>query len=291
MASCFRRSALLVSVIAAALALSVRAGAQEADAPEPDEKPASPGPTPRPQPAAPDATARRAPRPGDVQKVFVIRHAFASDLATLLAVFPATIEHARFDPQTSAISVSASPAVLAAIEETIKRLDLPENSHGMTSTGRSIEVTGYVVEGTAQASDTAGMPPVLADVLAQLKRVFSYGGYRLVDTLIARPREGSRFEVNALASNAGDAQFGPASYSLEALASVGSRDGTPLILFRDLRFGGQVPIHMGATFTYRSIGIHGDIEIHDGQRVVVGKSGLGDGANALILILSAKVVD
>src|SRR6266446_8109646 len=88
-----------------------------------DVPPGAKGKTETPHSAAPEPTSR-GPRPGDVQKVFVLRYVDAGPLAKILSVFPAAISFARVrDLQT--LAVSANPAVLAAIEETIKRLDTP----------------------------------------------------------------------------------------------------------------------------------------------------------------------
>jgi hypothetical protein len=37
--------------------------------------------------------------------------------------------------------------------------------------------------------------------------------------------------------------------------------------------------------------VNGDVDIREGQRVVMGSSGLGSTGNAIILVLSARVVD
>ena len=75
-------------------------------------------------PTPPPVPARRGPRPGDVQKIFVLKHVRVDDMARLLSVFPAEISGSDH-PELRALAVSAAPAVVAAIEETIKRLDIP----------------------------------------------------------------------------------------------------------------------------------------------------------------------
>src|SRR5438093_1567742 len=88
------------------------------------------------------AEGRRGIRPGDVQRVFVVKHVLVSDLARVLSVFPAELSGRD---NMHVLSVSAAPAVVAAIEETIKRLDVPPPPT------RSVEVTLYVLECSVSA--------------------------------------------------------------------------------------------------------------------------------------------
>jgi hypothetical protein len=68
----------------------------------------------------------------------------------------------------------------------------------------------------------------------------------------------------------------------------------------NLDFGLEIPMPVGPpppdnskprSVQYRTIGLSSNMDIRDGQYVVVGKSGLGDSNDALVLVLTAKVVD
>src|SRR5712692_4079047 len=135
---------------------------------------------------APAPPARRGPRPGDLQKVFVIRHVNASRLAQILSVFPAEISAAGIG-EVQALAVSASQPTLAAIEETIKRLDTPPAAK------RNVDVTVQVLECSTRLEETSSTPGELQEVVGQLRRTFNYAGCGLVQTLLARGREGSMF--------------------------------------------------------------------------------------------------
>jgi len=235
-----------------------------------------------PAPPAP----RRLPKPGDVAKVFVLKHAVPRQLAQLLEVFPATISYATSGPfPNSAIGVSAAPAVMVAIEETIKRLDVPP-AHT-----RSVETTGYVLEALSQAAASSQMPLELEPVVAQLRRTFNYAGYRLVDRLVARGTEGSGFSTQG-----GRDASAKSSYSLHASwIELVPGDGGAAVRLHGLVFEAQVPVSGQvsgvSTAGGHMAGVHADISIGPGQKVVVGKSGVGDPDGAIILVLSAKVED
>jgi hypothetical protein len=273
-----RRAWLVATIgVVTIVAPSVWAAAQQA--------PAAPE---KPEVAkAVQAPPARTPRPGDVTKVFVLHHVGSQGLAELLRVFPATITFPTYGPTPNdAIGVAAAPGVMAAIEETIKRLDAPR------APTKSVELTGYVVESLAQPVESAPIPSDLEGVVAQLKRTFSYPAYRLLDTLIARGTDGSQLEATALSSN----EQGPAlrtEYKLRAQrVRVLTGEEGPTVRLENLAFQAQVPVSVGPNMsTTKTVGIQGDIEIRAGQRVVVGKSGSADPTRAMFLVLTAKVTD
>jgi len=270
---------------AGSFALCGRALAQEPPPSEPDEESADEAkpavaeakpPTSHAKP--PEPAAKRSPRPGDVQKVLVIRHAVPRSLVDLLTIFPATVTHSYYQGST-ALGISAPPAVMAAIEETIKRLDVPP------APVKSIELTGYILEALAHPADTAAsVPPELDSVVAQLKRTFRYQAYRLADTLIARARDDSGLDLDATSGN-DFLEVGRLAYFLSVRrASITEGVGGAVVHLDRMSFRTHNPKPMGPTR------FAGDIDMREGQHVVVGNSGLGPG-NAIILVLSAKVVD
>jgi hypothetical protein len=227
-----------------------------------------PSPNTKPSPAQSPEPARRGTRPGDVQKVFVLKHVRADDMAGILSVFPAQISNVE-RIGLSALAVSAAPAVVAAIEETIKRLDVPP------PLAKSVDVTGYVLECSAKGGEAGGPPSELQDVVAQLKRTFNYADCGLGQTLFARGSDHARFET-ATASGSGSG-----TYHLQARIEIDGAQGSTVIRFRGLSL--QIVGGSGGRFA-------ADVDVRDGQRVVLGKLGSISGKDG-ILVLTAKVVD
>jgi hypothetical protein len=242
---CPRQLALLIAVFLGQPGLSSAEG-QDAS---PDAKATSP-------------VAARGIRPGDIQKVFVLKSAHVDDMAAVLSVFPAEIRVSR---SLHVLSVAAAPAVVAAIEETIKRLDVA------APPSRSVEVTGYILECSSKAGEAGAVPSELQDVLTQLKRTFNYTSCGLMQTLFTRGADRANFMTTAGAQPA---------YVMEGRIEVDAGQGTSIVRFRLLTLrvvGGSV------NFT-------GGPELRDGQRVVLGKLASAPGADS-ILVLSAKLVD
>jgi hypothetical protein len=236
---------------------------------------------------------RRGTLPGDEQKVFVLRHVPAGRLATLLDVFPAQISWVRGDLE--AIAVSAKPAVLAAIEATINRLDQP--APDARKSRPNVELKGYVLEALSEANGSP-LPAELNGVIAQLKETLRYPGYRLLDVIVARGSEGSRFQASGIADK-GDLWVKDADafyHLIVGRARVESGPAPRMVELQNFQFAFDVPVPVPppappSSFNYKNIGVSGNIDIREGEHVVVGKSGLTGSDNAIVLVLSAKIVD
>jgi hypothetical protein len=245
-------------------------------------------PAAKTNPMLPPAPARRGPRPGDVQKVFVLKHVRVDDMAHLLSVFPAEISGSDH-PELRALAVSAAPAVVAAIEETIKRLDVPQPP------SRNVELTGYVLQCSAQGGETDGTPPELQDVVAQLKKTFRFTGCRLSDTIIARGQDDGG--LTAMARGAEGPSPGEVHYldlNSSRVRISPAEDGGSLVRLQNFRFRVGLTKAGGSDANLDSldwIGPQGDISLRDGEKAVVGKSGGTAAGQALILVLTAHVVD
>jgi hypothetical protein len=200
-----------------------------------------------------------------VQKVLVVKHVHVNDLARVLSVFPAEISGMERE-NMRVLSVSAAPAVVAAIEETIKRLDVPAPPI------KSVEVTAYVLECSA-SGDAGSLPQDLQGVLVQLKRIFNYSGCGLARTLFARGSDDSRLNAEFNERAAG-------SYRLGGRVEVEGSE-PPVIRLRGLDLTNVAGVQRGQ--------IGGDVEIRDGQKVVLGRLGITESGKDQIVVLTAKV--
>ena len=214
-----------------------------------------------------DARLRRGVRPGDVQRVITVKHVPVNDMARVLSVFPAEIS-GMDRGSLHVLSVSAAPAVVAAIEETIKRLDVP------LPPVKNVEVTAYVLE-CSPPGEAGGVPADLQDVVGQLKRTFNYSGCGLARTLFSRGGDGNRIQSESREGAAG-------MYNLYAALVVDTSEPTAVIRLRGLSFQNIGSATQGGRLS-------GDIDIRDGQKVVLGRLGAADSGKHQIVVLTAKL--
>jgi hypothetical protein len=228
--------------------------------------------------------------------VFMVKISQVEGIGHLLGVFPVAIRTSKNPP---AISVSGAPAVVAAVEQAIKRLDV-------AAPVKDVELTGYVIRGQKKAQGPDDVPEVLSKTVAQMRNLFGFERFQLVEVLVGRSaaEPWSRIELSALGSKPFQAGVAPI-YAMSARPGLGSQEGgSPTIRLDELRFTVKVPVEQKTltsnspdfvaprSYSYQDAGVRADIEIRPDQYVVVGKSGLGDDSgDALILVIKARLVD
>lgn len=145
-----------------------------------------------------------------------------------------------------------------------------------------------------QTDSNIKLPSELQPVVKQLKSVFpNYQGFRLLETLVMRTREGSDAEVNGVAPS-GKEGLPPSIYNFKfRSARITSDEKGRVVWLERMRLGVRVPIQTGVNmqFNYQDTGISADVDVREGQKVVVGKANLQGPDKALFLVLAAKVTD
>ncbi len=192
-------------------------------------------------------------------KLFQVKYANVYQLAKVFNAFGAII---NADNDLKVISVRAPKEVLVAIEESIKRLDVPQPA------SKNIAV------------------------VQQLKNIFKYSGFRLIATSSLRMRDGSGGETNGILPSVGTGLM-PTTYEFRVGSSAITSDSKERAIRIDgLRLGLRVPLKAGeSNWQYQEAHINTSIDIREGQKVVVGKANIDNADNALILVLTAKVIE
>ena len=221
-----------------------------------------------------------APKTRVERKVIELKYVDAGRVASLLSSnFNGDIQlHA--DTQLHAIAVLGTPEMVASIEEAAKKLDVPP---------LDFELTVYLISASSQGGDQ--LPDALASTAKQLHGVFAYKGYQLIDSFVLRGRDGQG--VNGQGGSA-DGTIKNSTYSFR-YNRANVLDGSPKIvnlqnLSLQIRMPSGVRSEKGQ-MEYKTTGLSSDIDIRDGQKVVVGKSDVNNGESPLILVVTAKVVE
>ncbi len=286
------RHRLLIGTLALAGGLVVLGSAwSEAlaqEAPKPAPAPSTPQAQPTPEP-------RRGAQPGDIQRVFTLHYLRVRDMAGLLKAFPAEISYSTYsDEELHALAVSAKPAVMAVIEETIKRLDVPPPPQS------DIEIAADVLRAQTAPGKPDNLPERLRPVVAQLRALFDYSGYKVQDTLVGRAARGGRVEMASIDPAQTQADGAVTSYELKVGRATARGQGKDAVVeLERVEFKGAFPIRVvlppgtvgGSNFSYKTTQMKADVSLHSGQYVVIGKTGTGEDGVVVILVLTARVVD
>ena len=198
--------------------------------------------------------------------------------STLMAL---CIFHAEIVPQPALhlLSIRAPQELMSAIEDAVKRLDVPQVGP------RSVELIVHILVGSDQEESLRQVPASLKPVVDQLKGLLSYKQFYLLDTLLSNTIESRRVSLTGDARGliTSTAQGGPRDvpYSFQADLTIGNGDQQQAaVRLSNLRFWftSTLPLNIGT-----------DVDIPPGKQVVVGRSTAGD--RAFILVVSAKILN
>jgi hypothetical protein len=213
------------------------------------------------------------PAPDRVQKVIQLKYADANSVAGILGIFTLDI---RLDNNMKIIALSGPADRVSAAEAAIKQLDIaPKN----------VELAVYFVTGSDKENPAGNaVPHDLEPVITQLKTAFAFKNYRLLDVLSIRARTGSGADTSGVLgtqTTPQTTQFGIRSVTI-------GDDGT--IRIERLHAAVRIPINLGGKTEYTNTGVDQNVDIKEGQKVVVGRTSLEGPDKALFLVLTAKVV-
>jgi hypothetical protein len=231
-----------------------------------------------------------------VQRVISIRN---GNLPGILRTMQALLPNTNALVQNSGVVVTSSDNehlilsgpkdIVANLEEIVKQLDVAPIAK------KNIETTVYMVIASAQPVSSPAMPAELDPVVKQLKGVFNYKGFRLLDSFVLRSRDTEKADTSGFVPPL-DTNL-PAgakiTYSFQySRVSLNGNETNQVIRYDNLKLRIKVPIASGGGFNYMESAISTDVDVPEGKKVVVGKTSAVEGADsALILVISAKVVD
>jgi hypothetical protein len=177
---------------------------------------------------------------------------------------------------------------VAAFEEIIKQLDVPP------VVKKDVETTVYMIIASAQSGNAIPLSPDLDPAVKQLKNIFNYKGFRLLESFVLRSRDGENGQTNGFLPPLENLPPGnKISYQFQYNeVSIDGSDSARVAHFHHLSLSIRVPIAVASGTTNEDARIATDLDVPEGKKVVVGKTSALEGADgALILVISAKVVD
>jgi hypothetical protein len=215
-----------------------------------------------------NGTALQPPCADCPTKVFSLRYVDSRAIANLLKPFEVNYS---VEPGLKTVTVKAPEKTLNAIEEVIKRFDVPAN------TPKQVEVTAYLLLGSSEPGPDT-MPAGLKPVVDQLRAVMAYKSYRVLDTIMAIGKEGDYLSEVSLTPQISETDP-PHQYTFSATPRVITGEGAERSIHFDTL---QLSFTNGGS-------IRTSVDIKKGQQVVIGKTTVKD--RAIILVLSAKIID
>jgi hypothetical protein len=218
-----------------------------------------------------------------VSRVIPVRYVNVNHLRDLLNIPGVRVVA---DNEMHVLVISGSPEAVASLEELAKKLDFAPPS---PPPAPNVEVTVFLVFGSAEVKADE-IPAELTSTVKQLHTAFGYKSYRMADSFAVRGRDGEGAHANGVVGNThGTYRF---SY---ARASV-STESPRIIRIDRLDMGLKVENITKNSNPLVQVnpmdsGLNTSIDVREGQKVVVGKSNVNGTDEAMILVITARVVE
>jgi len=220
------------------------------------------------------AASGQQPPPQRITKLITLKYASPDAIFSMIKVFGVDVQT---NGSMKTMAISGTPDNITAAEAAIKQLDV---------SSKNIELVVHFLVGSNQAGAPGAIPAELRDVVAQLKSTFAFKEYNLLDTLSLRTRSGSGADTTGVVSGPGSGAPRLSQFSIRS-ASV-TEDGA--VRIDRMHAGLRIPVATAQKVDYINTGIDQDVDVKEGQKVVVGRASLEGPEKALFLILTAKVV-
>ncbi len=200
------------------------------------------------------------------------------------------------------IVVRGTPADVAGVERTIHELDTISDTD---SRGKNIELVIYVLDGSMGHADGRSESDIaaLAPVYKQLRAVFPFKSYELLSTMLMRSGQSMPSSTTGMMKSLqNNPDFSvPGSYKIYYDAATVSDDVPPNIHLRNFIFSAKIPFlssalknkdGSNATTQYQQseFGIQTDVDLREGQKVVVGTSNIEPGGATIFVVVTAKLL-
>lgn len=194
----------------------------------------------------------------------------------------------RANDALKAVVLRGDPRAVAKAEEIIQKLDVPQAK----TSERNVALTIYVIGATNKpAPEAAKMPENLQPVVRQLKAIFPYSSYSLLDSMLLRSREGRLVKTSGMLrdiSPTSKPTASPSTYYIHYHLSPASASEAPgAIHFLSFDFNAREAV-MNSDQKI-NVGFQTHLDLPEGKQVVVGKTDIDGGNAALFVVLSAKV--
>jgi hypothetical protein len=226
--------------------------------------------------------------------IFEIKHRRPQEIIRAITPLGSGFKGATvsYNDETQTISVRDFPENIAAIEEAIKRLDTPQSAREESSVELSIQVLLTRTDAPSNLVPTP-LPPILDDVIKQMQNTFAFKDYQLVATIVQRAKTQSRYQGRNAVSGKGDALW-LETYKRENgfLDSIQGKANyeyrvTGIELSSNPSGGAKIQLN-NFSFQFGNATVQTDLEVRDGEKLVVGTASWGN--KAMILVLTAKII-
>jgi ribosomal protein S18 len=226
-------------------------------------------------------------------KLFEIKYRDPQSLANALFALSSGAKGSTMQSNSalSTLTVRDFPENIAAIEDALKRLDVPDKSPV------SLEFQLHLIAASMTPSEKAALPKNLEPVVEQLRSTLKFSNYRYITSALNRVSDRGKIESSGITGSLFPNLTGitntpdtPAiyQYTLSRVSLTQDATGKESIQIDMFHFGVSVPIKIGGSTQYRDVGIKTPLSWREGEMAVVGTANISGSDEAIIVVISIK---
>ncbi|MBV8070119.1 MAG: hypothetical protein JO270_09460 [Acidobacteriaceae bacterium] len=242
--------------------------------------------------AAQDASAPDSSTSAFVTKIVRVEY---GNPATIAAMAGSNMGiHYSSDDSLRAIVLKGPPSAVASVEHIIHQLDAPSSAPNAKDIELTVSVIGTSAKGSPSGQE---VPPGLLPTVKQLSAIFPYKNYQLLSSMLMRSREGGKTESHGVMQSVSGGTENPYLSPYRVAyddVTVSSMDGKPSIHLKKFNFSTTVRIRIepgSSAYQNSEVGLTTDVDLREGEKVVVGKANTETSESALFVVLSARLAD
>lgn len=229
-------------------------------------------------------------------KLFEIRYRSPGSLSEALNALRSGSTQSAMIPNgpLRTLTVRDYPENIAAIEEALKRLDIPETAP------TSLECQLHLLSASMIESEQSKLAKNLEPVVAQLRSTLKFSNYRYISSTLNRVSDGGSVESNGLTGTLFPTPTGVMNtkenptfyqYALKGIKLAQDASGKETIQINQFKFGATVPIIVGNNnLQYKDMGIQTPLTLREGEMAAVGTVNISGADEAIIVIISVKKI-
>jgi hypothetical protein len=179
-------------------------------------------------------------------------------------------------------------------EAILHQLDVPATPRAPVPPKKDIQFTAYLIIASPTGTQTTPLPKELESAVNQVASIMPYKSFHLFDAVIMRGSDGSSGYVGGVLP-ATQQTFVSGGSFIFRVGRAELTPATPANLLRLQNVELSVSINRGTDREGKDkvqmVNLQTSIDMKEGQKVVVGKANIDGSENALLVILTAQIVD
>lgn len=216
--------------------------------------------------------------------VIPIKYADVREVAKVFETFRAELGGVvKANPSLRVVAVSGSKALVDACKEAARKLDVPYSPRP------EILLTYYVLSASPRPTTTNDIPQNLTGVVTQMRKLAALKSFHLLDTQTIRVAEGGQAKVQgSLPAFDGEGVKVPTYEITFEEATLSPTKNGVRIKLKNLELTARVERRTKTSAKLASIQMRTDVDFSEGQKTVIGTSGIPGTKDALLLVVTAQ---